>query len=61
MTLEEQEAYRRFESGMKPSFSHFLDDTITAGYGELEWCGTWEFPLKVDQETLQVIPTGEQP
>jgi hypothetical protein len=40
MDENEQEAYRRFESGVEPSYSHFLDNSITAGYGKLEWCGT---------------------
>ena len=56
MTKTQKEAYRRFESGEKPSFSHDLSDEITAGYGKLEWDGTWQYPLEVDQETFKVIP-----
>lgn len=56
MTDEQKEAYRLFESGVKPSFSTFIDEvTITAGYGELDSSGSFEYPLSVDQETLEII------
>lgn len=51
------EAYRRYELGITPSYSTFIDEiTITAGYGELDRVGSFEFPLMVDQETLKIIP-----
>lgn len=50
------EAYKRLARGEKPSFSHDLNDEITAGFGKLDWSGEWEYPLVVDQESYQIIP-----
>lgn len=51
------EAYRRFDNGEKPSYSTFIDEvTITAGYGNLDSAGMFQYPLAVDQETLAILP-----
>ena len=50
----EIEAIRRFISGEKPSYSHSIAEYITAGYGHLDEYGEWEFPLCVDQDTLEI-------
>ena len=52
----QQEAYRRFNAGEKPSWSTGICGGTTAGYGELDQNGYWEFPLWVHQGTLEVIP-----
>lgn len=41
----EYEAQLRWQRGERPSFSSDLADQITAGYGELDESGNWEFPL----------------
>lgn len=51
-----EHAYDLYEQGVKPSYSCNIADVITAGYGKLDYCGEWEFPLIVDQETLKVLP-----
>lgn len=51
-----EEAYRRYNSGDKDyCYSHDIGDNITAGYGNLDWGGEFEFPLLVDQETFKII------
>lgn len=50
------EAYRRYKSGERPSYSTFIDEqTLTAGYGQLHPSGSWEFPLHVDQTTHKIV------
>lgn len=50
------EAYKRFFSGKKPDYSTSIDEeTVTAGYGELDYAGEFEFPLDVDQETYRIV------
>ena len=42
----ENKALLRFAMGEKPRFSTFIDEeTVTAGYGELDDHGWWEYPL----------------
>lgn len=41
----EWEAQQRWQRGEPPSFSSDLADQITAGYGELDEYGNWQFPL----------------
>ena len=48
------EAFRRFESGEKPSYSTGICESITAGYGKCDYYGYFEFPLYVNQETLEI-------
>lgn len=41
----ERIAIERFNSGEKPSYSTGICENITCGYGRLDPCGYWEFPL----------------
>lgn len=43
--VREYEAQQRWQSGELPSFSSDLADQITAGYGDLDEWGNWQFPL----------------
>jgi len=36
-------------------YSRGICDSITAGYGRLDIYGYFEFPLEVDQDTLEII------
>lgn len=54
MTENQVEAIRRFEAGEKPSYSNGICESVTAGYGECDFYGYWEFPLCVNQETLEI-------
>lgn len=47
-------AHLLYKSGKKPTFSTNIANVITAGYGKLDSIGEFEFPLEVDQETLQI-------
>ena len=50
-------AYRRFEAGELPQFETTPDESeITAGYGVCGEDGRFEFPLVVDQNSLEIIP-----
>ena len=51
-----ERAYLRFRNGEEPSFSGGICGTVTAGYGRLDLYGYWEFPLDVDQDTLNILP-----
>lgn len=42
--------------GNTPSFSKGICDSITAGYGRCDEYGYFEFPLQVNQDTLEVTP-----
>lgn len=53
------EAYRRHGNGEKPSYSTFIDGvTTTAGYGDLDSAGSFQYPLYVDQKTLKILPAN---
>jgi hypothetical protein len=41
----ELEALRRQQAGERPTYSTGICGLITCGYGRLDWCGYWEFPL----------------
>lgn len=41
----EYEAQQRWQQGELPCFSTDLADQITAGYGNLDAFGNWEYPL----------------
>ena len=57
MTYKERqcEAYRRYRLCEKPTYSTGFDGLTTAGYGELDFYGWWEFPLDVNQETFDIV------
>jgi hypothetical protein len=42
---EETEAIRRFKAGEKPTYSTGICGSTTRGYGKLDYCGYFEFPL----------------
>ena len=48
--IDEDEALRRWKAGEKPSFSTGICESLTAGYGELDSCGYWEFQLPYPAE-----------
>ena len=43
--LDWEIANKRFKSGEKPGWSKGICGGFTAGYGELDEYGYWEFPL----------------
>lgn len=43
--VREAEARKRWRNGEAPGFSTGICDSLTCGYGELDPCGYWEFPL----------------
>lgn len=51
-----QKAYEKLKSGEPYGFSNGICESVTAGYGRLDYYGYWEYPLIVDQVTLQIIP-----
>lgn len=51
-----KEAYALYIAGHSPNFSKGICDSVTAGYGRLDYYGYWEYPLIVDQKTLRVLP-----
>jgi hypothetical protein len=53
--------YYVYGSGCAPSFSSGICESVTAGYGRLDYYGYWEYPLIVDQETLRIIPLESKP
>lgn len=57
MTYEEQvaKAYELYFAGVKPSYSTGICESITAGYGKLDYLGYFEYPLEVDQDTWHII------
>ena len=60
MTEDEKEAYRLYESGVKPSYSCSIDEvTTTCGYGELDSAGNFQYPLRINHETLEVLERSD--
>ena len=49
------EAYRLYYEGFRPSYSTSISGYVTAGYGQLDFCGEFQFPLEVDQETFVIL------
>lgn len=49
-SASEIEAIERWEAGETPCFSTGMCDTLTAGYGELDECGYFEFQLPYPSE-----------
>lgn len=43
-----------YDRGESPTFSRGICGLITAGYGELDDYGYFEYPLQVNQETLEI-------
>lgn len=43
--IHEYEAQQRWQRGIRPGFSVGICGSITAGYGELDENGYWQFPL----------------
>ena len=54
-----KEGYRRYLSGENPTYSTSISGLTTAGYSKLDFCGEFEFPVVVDQETFKVIELKE--
>jgi len=52
--IHEYEAERRWNAGEYPKFSSGICGSITAGYGELDECGYWQFPLYPGWEYLDL-------
>ena len=50
--VHEKESLVRWHAGKKPGFSTGLGDELTAGYGECDWGGYWQFPLYPAEEYL---------
>lgn len=50
----QDKAYEMYKAGEKPTYSHGICESVTAGYGKLDDYGYWEFPLIVDQHTLEI-------
>lgn len=50
----QDKAYEMYRSGEKCNFSKGISGEITAGYGSLGNYGCWEFPLIVNQGTLEI-------
>ena len=50
-----EEAYKRLAKGEQPGYSTGICEGITAGYGNLDESGYWEFPLVIDEETNDVM------
>lgn len=47
-------AYEKYKSGEEPKYSKGICEAVTAGYGKLDNYGYWEYPLIVDQVTLEI-------
>lgn len=56
-----KKAYEFYDSGCSPNFSSGICESVTAGYGRLDYYGYWEYPLIVDQETLKILPLELNP
>lgn len=50
-----KKAYGYYESGITPCFSTGICESVTAGYGRLDFYGYWEYPLVVDQNNLKIV------
>jgi len=48
------EALRRLDAGQKPVWTHNIAEEPSAGYGELDELGFWEFQLAVEMEADRV-------
>ena len=60
MTKEGQEAERRFMEGDRVGYSHDIADFLTAGFGEIDSNGYWQYPLRVsDNGVIVSWETGE--
>jgi hypothetical protein len=57
--LNKDIAYKRYAKLEQPTYSTGVCDSTTAGYGALDKYGYWEYPLEVDQGTLEIIPREE--
>ncbi len=52
--INQEIAYEKHESGEPPKYSTGICGSITAGYGRLDDYGYWEYPLIVDQVSLEI-------
>lgn len=50
------ETYLNGEELMCPEFSSGICESVTCGYGRLDPHGYFEYPLVVNQSTLDIIP-----
>ena len=50
--IKEHEAELRWQSGQRPSFSTGICESLTCGYGKLDYNGYWEFPLYPAEDYL---------
>jgi hypothetical protein len=55
MKMDIAKAYKFYSQGISPTYSTGICGLVTAGYGELDCYGYFEFPLKVNQETMKII------
>jgi len=51
-----------FKLGVRPRFSHNIAEELSAGYGELDEFGFWEFPLTQQdiQKIIQIRKKGKE-
>ena len=59
IAANEEIAIERFNSGEEPSYSTGICENITCGYGRLDPCGYWEFPLYPDTTPEAFAPFKE--
>ena len=52
--VHEYEAERRWAAGEHPGFSLGICGSITAGYGQLDQNGYWQFPLYPGEQYLNL-------
>ena len=52
--IHEYEAQRRWNAGEHPKFSSGICGSITAGYGQLDQNGYWQFPLYPGEQYLNL-------
>lgn len=58
--LAREIAYEMFAKGLQPTWSILSNEvTLTSGYGVVDSEGWFQFPLRVNQETFEIIPKEE--
>lgn len=48
-------ALDKYKSGEQPTYSSGICDSLTAGYGRLDYYDYWEYPLPVNQKTQKIL------
>lgn len=59
-TVHEYEAQQRWARGEQPMFSTGHNGLLTCGYGKLNECGDWKFPLYPAEYYLDILQSRKQ-